>query len=101
MYNWGLAAQRDAYKAGDKQPSVAALDRALTQLKRTPEFVWLLEVSTVPLQQSLRDLGTAWSNFFGKRAKSPSFKKSARQAVDPLHPARLLRAWGARSASRR
>jgi putative transposase len=45
--------------------------------------VWLLEVSAIPLQQSLRDLDQAFSNFFkscqgkgkGKRVNLPRFKK--------------------------
>ena len=40
------------------------------------EDLWFLnEVSSVPLQQTLRNLQTAFSNFFGKRAKYPNFKK--------------------------
>jgi len=45
--------------------------------------VWLGDVSAIPLQQSLRDLDVAYSNFFnsckgtrkGKKVKPPKFKK--------------------------
>lgn len=47
---------------------------ALTALKKQPEFAWLNEVSSVPVQQALRHLQTAFANFFGKRAKYPTFK---------------------------
>ena len=36
---------------------------------------WLNEVSSVPLQQSIRHLQTAFVNFFEKRTKYPAFKK--------------------------
>lgn len=45
----------------------------LTELKK--ELEWLNEVSSVPLQQTLRDQDRAFSNFFAKRAEYPTFKK--------------------------
>lgn len=60
-----------------------ATDKALTLLKQQPETVWLNEVSSVCLQQALRDLQVAFSNFFDKRAAYPSFKrKEARQSAN-------------------
>lgn len=57
-------------------------DAALTVLKRQPETIWLNEVHSVPTQQALRDLQSAFSHFFDKRAKYPSFKsRSARQTA--------------------
>ena len=48
---------------------------ALTALKKTPEHAWLNEVSSVPVQQALRHLQTAFANFFAKRARYPQFKR--------------------------
>lgn len=60
-----------------------ATDKALTLLKQQPETVWLNEVSSVCLQQALRDLQVAFSNFFDKRAAYPSFKrKEVRQSAN-------------------
>ena len=62
----------------------------ITQAKKTEERKWLSEVSSVVLQQSLRDLQTAWHNYFsskkgarkGKEIGRPKFKKkSSRQAI--------------------
>ena len=62
----------------------------ITQAKKTEERKWLSEVSSVVLQQSLRDLETAWSNYFnsksGKRkgkevGKPKPKKKHGRQAI--------------------
>jgi putative transposase len=47
----------------------------LTDLKKNPEFHWLNDVSSVPLQQAIRNQQTAFKNFFEGRAKYPTFKK--------------------------
>lgn len=76
VWNWALRVRSDGWRNGERI-SYPATDRALTILKTTPEHVWLNEVSSVCLQQSLRDLQTAFSNFFDKRARYPTFKKKA------------------------
>lgn len=73
-YNSALKLRTDSFKAG-KPVNHYQSDLALTQLKKTPEYAFLNEVSSVPLQQSLRHLQTAFSNFFAKRAKYPRFKR--------------------------
>ncbi|MEG3976561.1 RNA-guided endonuclease TnpB family protein, partial [Microcoleus sp. herbarium8] len=47
----------------------------LTNWKKEEELDFLNEVSCVPLQQGLRHLQAAFSNFFAGRAKYPNFKK--------------------------
>jgi putative transposase len=47
----------------------------LTEWKKTEELDFLNKVSCVPLQQCLRHLQTAYTNFFDGRAKYPNFKK--------------------------
>ena len=47
----------------------------LTALKKLPEFDWLNEVSSVPLQQARRHLDTAYRNFFQRRARYPQFRR--------------------------
>lgn len=49
----------------------------LTELKQQEKFAWLNEVSSVALQQTLRNQDSAFSNFFAKRAKYPKFKKKS------------------------
>ena len=76
---------------GEKWPTSTELSkRCITQAKKTVERSWLSEVSSVPLQQSIIDLGTAFKNFFdsrkgkrkGKRVGFPRFKKrSAAQSA--------------------
>jgi putative transposase len=47
----------------------------LTQWKREEELSFLNEVSCVPLQQGLRHLQKAFTNFWAGRAQYPNFKK--------------------------
>jgi putative transposase len=74
VYNWGLQLRSEAYQLGGEKIGYAATDKALTVLKHTEERAFLSEVSSVPLQQTLRHLQTAFGNFFDKRAKYPTFK---------------------------
>lgn len=61
-----------------KWPSNAELQKlCITLAKDYPQREWLSEVSNIPLQQSIADLGVAFKNFFEKRAKFPQFKKKA------------------------
>jgi putative transposase len=83
-------------KAAEKLPSNGDLQKiCITQAKKTDEREWLREVSNIPLQQSVIDLGTSYKNFFdsvkgkrkGKKLGTPKFKKrkgkqSARFRID-------------------
>lgn len=83
VFNDALAYCQEKYKQGEKKPNNTELSKRLTQLKKTQEKTWLGEVSSIPLQQSLRDLDQAYSNFFksckgqrkGKKIRPPKFKK--------------------------
>jgi putative transposase len=72
VYNWGLKQRTDAYAKGEKT-NYALNSREHTKLKnQTP---WMNEISSVPQQQALRHLQTAFGNFFAKRSRYPTFKK--------------------------
>jgi putative transposase len=90
VYNDALRARETARAQGLPFPKIGDLSkRLITEAKKTPERAWLDQVSAVVLQQSLRDLDTAYRNFFdglkGKRPKmgTPRYKsrKDTRQAV--------------------
>ncbi len=89
VYNDALRARESARTAGLPFVTSAELSKQVTAAKKTEERAWLGEVSAVVLQQSLRDLDTAYRNFFdslkGKRPRmgTPRFKsrKDNRQAV--------------------
>ncbi|WP_224283767.1 RNA-guided endonuclease TnpB family protein, partial [Streptomyces sp. LS1784] len=89
VFNDALRIREDARAAGLPFVTSAEPSRRLTASKKTPEHAWLGEVSSVILQQSLRDLDTAYRNFFdgikSKRPKTgpPRFKsrRDSRQAI--------------------
>ncbi len=75
-------------KKSEKLPKNSDLQKqCITQAKKTEERAWLSEVSNIPLQQSIIDLGTAYKNFFdsksgkrkGKKVGYPRFKKKHNQ----------------------
>jgi putative transposase len=74
VYNKALEERTRAYARKDRQISYAESSAMLTAWKQTPELAFLREVSSVPLQQTLRHLQAAFTNFFAKRARYPAFK---------------------------
>ena len=74
VYNWALETKTKAYYQDEDSIGFADLSRRLTQQKKSEETEWLQEVSAVTLQQSLRNLNQAFTNFFEGRAEYPSFK---------------------------
>ncbi|MGW4021106.1 RNA-guided endonuclease InsQ/TnpB family protein [Streptomyces sp. NPDC005009] len=82
VYNLALAARTQAW-ARQERVNYNQTSAMLTAWKKTEELACLNEVSSVPLQQCLRHLQGAFTNFFGKRARYPRFKprkKSRRSA---------------------
>ncbi|WAL72998.1 RNA-guided endonuclease TnpB family protein [Kitasatospora sp. YST-16] len=92
VFNDGLRARREAHEAD--LPYIKDTDlqkRVITAAKRTDERAWLGEVSSVVLVQSLRDLHTAYRNFFssvtgkrkGPKVAPPCFKskRDSRQSI--------------------
>ncbi|MCS3628918.1 putative transposase [Salinibacter ruber] len=74
VYNWALETKTKAYYQDEESLSFTDLSSRLTDKKRKEETEWLSEVSAVTLQQSLRNLNQAFTNFFEGRAEYPSFK---------------------------
>lgn len=77
VYNTGLGLRIDAYKNDGLSIPTSALDKMLPLWKE--EFPWLSEVPSEALQQSLRNLDTAYKNFFSAckgdgKARFPRFK---------------------------
>ena len=77
VYNWALALRTNSYYQENKPLSYTDTSNGLTKLKKDPDKSWLKDVSSVPLQQGLRHLNTAFNNFFAGRSKYPRFKKKA------------------------
>jgi putative transposase len=63
------------YEQGEKKLGYAGLCKSLTEWKAQGETIWLSETPSQALQQTLKDLELAYTNFFAKRADFPRFKK--------------------------
>lgn len=74
-YNHMLRLRTDAWFQRQERVGYHETSAALTKLKKELEFAWLNEVSSVPVQQALRHLQTAFANFFAKRAAYPALKR--------------------------
>ncbi|MCY7332254.1 MAG: transposase [Pseudanabaena sp. CAN_BIN31] len=75
VYNKALAARTEAWYERQERVGYAETSAMLTQWKKQEDLQFLNEVSCVPVQQGLRHLQTAFTNFFAGRAKYPNFKK--------------------------
>ncbi|EST19853.1 transposase IS605 [Streptomycetaceae bacterium MP113-05] len=83
VYNMALAARTEAW-VRQERVNYNQTSAMLTAWKKTGELAYLNDVSSVPLQQALRHLQVAFTNFFGKRAKYPRFKsrKKSRKSAE-------------------
>jgi putative transposase len=83
VYNLALAARTEAWTRQERV-NYHQTSAMLTAWKKTGELAYLNEVSSVPLQQALRHLQTAFASFFGKRARYPRFKsrKKSRKSAE-------------------
>ena len=75
VYNRALAARTEAWYQRKARVGYSETSTMLTSWKKQEDLQFLNEVSCVPLQQGLRHLQTAFTNFFAGRAKYPNFKK--------------------------
>lgn len=82
VFNDALRIRDQAYQAGVKLSDSEIQRRVITAAKRTEERVWLAEVPSVALVQSVNDSRRAWRNFFdsatgkrrGRKVGRPRFK---------------------------
>lgn len=75
VFNKALALQKERYERGEKKLGYAGLCKELTGWRNGAETPWLSDAPIHPLQQTLKDLERAYTNFFAKRADFPRFKK--------------------------
>ena len=97
MWNWALDARTKAYARREETLTSVDLDRTLRRMMSAPGHAWLRDVPNEALTQKLRDLDTAYVNFFEGRARFPRFKsrrgrQSARVRFDSRHAGKV-RAW--------
>ena len=99
VWNRTLAARQARWHQERTGTSYGQTDRALTAMKKDPGLAFLNEVSSVPLQQSLRHQHQAFAALFDKRARYPRFKsRRGRQSAHYTRSAFTLRGGDLRLA---
>ena len=78
VFNKALALQKGRYERGERKLGYAGLCKELTGWRNGSGTPWLADAPIHPLQQTLKDLERAYSNFFAKRADFPRFKRKGR-----------------------
>nr|WP_232328165.1 transposase [Kibdelosporangium sp. MJ126-NF4] len=91
VFNDALRCRDEAYRAGEKITPTEVQRRVITEAKLRTERMWLSEVASVVLVQSVRDAHQAFANFFdsatgkrtGRKVGRPRFKsrKDNRQSM--------------------
>lgn len=74
VWNYYLEKRKMEYLENKKSMNYHACAKDLTSLKKQTEYLWLKNIPSQALQQSLRNLEIAYVNFFKKRARYPRFK---------------------------
>ena len=75
VYNKALHERTQAWYQRQERLGYSKTSSMLTNWKKQEDLDFLNEVSCVPLQQGLRHLQTAFTNFFAGLSKYPNFKK--------------------------
>ena len=74
VYNHFLNERKNQYRETKKSDNYVAQANKLTKLKKEENTVWLKEINSQTLQQTLKNLEAAYLNFFRGNAEFPSFK---------------------------
>lgn len=74
VYNYFLNERKEQYQKNKKSDNYYVQAKTLTELKKKEEYNWLKEVNSQTIQFALRNLDTAYVNFFRGNAQFPNFK---------------------------
>ncbi|MFF4875015.1 RNA-guided endonuclease InsQ/TnpB family protein [Micromonospora sp. NPDC000668] len=91
VYNLALEARTRAWAVDRERTTYVQTSAMLTEWKRTEDLAFLNEVSSVPLQQSLRHLQGAFAAFWDKRSRYPRFKSKRRSRASAEYTRSALR----------
>ena len=83
IYNHMLARKQEAYKADKTNLGLTELSKYFHhELRKEKQFIWLKEQNTQVMQQSIRQMLTAYDKFFKEHKGFPKFKsKRDKQSV--------------------
>ncbi|MDZ8104728.1 MAG: RNA-guided endonuclease TnpB family protein [Nostoc sp. DedQUE12a] len=82
VWNFYLNKTNTQYQETGRGMTYLKMAKDLTQLKKLSDYEWLQEPTAAVLQQSLKNLESAFKNFFAKRTGFPKFKsKHSKQSI--------------------
>ncbi|WP_088241792.1 RNA-guided endonuclease InsQ/TnpB family protein [Calothrix rhizosoleniae] len=82
VWNFYLKKTNTQYQETGKGMTYCQMAKDLTQLKKLANYEWLRFPTAAVLQQSLKNLESAFKNFFSKRTGFPRFKsKHSKQSI--------------------
>jgi putative transposase len=89
VWNLALQARTTAWHQRHEHVSYLQSSALLTQWKHPDDHGYLNQVSSVPLQQALRHLQTAYARFWQKQARYPRYRsrKKSRASAEYTRPA--------------
>ncbi|BCL15609.1 hypothetical protein GCM10017556_33480 [Micromonospora sagamiensis] len=91
VYNLALAARTEAWRQRQERINYNTTSAMLTVWKKTAELAFLNEVSSVPLQQTLRHLQAGFVAFWDRRARYPRFKSRKQSRASAEFTSRAFR----------
>jgi putative transposase len=77
VWNYFLDLRQKTWKQENKSLSYYDTAKLLTQLKKQPEYIWLNDVSLIPLRYSIYELDGTYKKFFKGNCGYPDFKKKS------------------------
>lgn len=75
VYNRALSRRIEVYEKTKEKLSCTDLIKEMTFWKKEEERIWLNEIANVSLQQSIRNMDSAFTKFFRQKTGFPEFKK--------------------------
>lgn len=96
VFNHFLSVRRDSWEKDKKSVSYNETSLLMTKLKSDEEHLWLKEVDSIALQQSLRDLEVAYQNFFKHDRGYPKFKSRRNRLQSYRTTSKIIRIEGKR-----
>lgn len=94
VYNRFLAVRKESWEKDKKSVGYTQTSSMLTRLKK--EISWLNEADSIALQQSLRNLDTAYQNFFKNDRGYPKFKSKKKRRQTYRTVSKIIRIEGKR-----
>ena len=74
VFNYFLNERKKEYETNKNTINYYDNAKSLTELKKQEEYIWLNEINSQSLQNSLKNLETAYKNFFRFKKGFPRFK---------------------------